>query len=94
MISSWNHIYKSLFFAHNVMFLCVEGSILGGILLIGGLYSVLWGKSRESMSDGSCSEMNKIDGAQDEQDHNKTDAAEEGRSAAAGEKVRWIMEET
>ncbi|RLN35686.1 WAT1-related protein [Panicum miliaceum] len=49
------------------------GSILGGILLIGGLYSVLWGKSKESEF-ASCSDMNTIDGAQDEQEHNKPDA--------------------
>ncbi|KAK3411500.1 hypothetical protein EUGRSUZ_I00250 [Eucalyptus grandis] len=30
-------------------------SILGGVLLVGGLYSVLWGKPREQMLDrGSC----------------------------------------
>ncbi|KAA8546969.1 hypothetical protein F0562_003398 [Nyssa sinensis] len=31
------------------------GSVLGGILLVGGLYSVLWGKSKEhKMDDGIC----------------------------------------
>ncbi|KAI6699762.1 hypothetical protein NL676_014086 [Syzygium grande] len=31
------------------------GSILGGVLLVGGLYSVLWGKSREQTLDqGNC----------------------------------------
>ncbi|KAF8011904.1 hypothetical protein BT93_I0130 [Corymbia citriodora subsp. variegata] len=31
------------------------GSILGGVLLVGGLYCVLWGKSREQVLDqGSC----------------------------------------
>ena len=29
------------------MFICLLCSILGGILLVGGLYSVLWGKSKE-----------------------------------------------
>ncbi|KDP35319.1 hypothetical protein JCGZ_09478 [Jatropha curcas] len=32
-----------------------SGSILGGVLLVGGLYSVLWGKSKEEkMSDKTC----------------------------------------
>ncbi|KAK9272020.1 hypothetical protein L1049_002389 [Liquidambar formosana] len=31
------------------------GSVLGGILLVGSLYSVLWGKSKEeNMNDGGC----------------------------------------
>ena len=60
-----------------------EGSILGGILLIGGLYSVLWGKSKESEF-ASCSDTNTIDGAQDEQpEHNKPDTDEAAKSAAA-----------
>ncbi|KAF8653475.1 hypothetical protein HU200_062221 [Digitaria exilis] len=51
------------------------GSILGGILLIGGLYSVLWGKSKEGNSNksASCSQMNTNDGAQGEEQHNKPD---------------------
>ena len=63
-----------------------EGRILGGILLIGGLYSVLWGKSKESEF-ASCSDMNTIDGAQDVQEHNKPDADMEAKSAAAGGQV-------
>lgn len=31
------------------------GSILGGILLVGGLYSVLWGKSKEQKMEKTCS---------------------------------------
>lgn len=42
------------------------GSIIGGILLVGGLYSVLWGKSKEAMIE-PCKEVTKIDDAQDEQ---------------------------
>uniref|UniRef100_A0ACD6AM10 Uncharacterized protein n=1 Tax=Avena sativa TaxID=4498 RepID=A0ACD6AM10_AVESA len=38
-------IICSSFFLGEVVHL---GSILGGILLVGGLYSVLWGKSKES----------------------------------------------
>ena len=60
--------------------------MLGGILLIGGLYSVLWGKSKESEF-ASCSDMNTIDGAQEVQEHNKPDADMEAKSAAAGGQV-------
>ncbi|CAN6162426.1 unnamed protein product [Urochloa humidicola] len=86
--SAWLPLYSvfttfcSTFFLGEIVHL---GSILGGILLIGGLYSVLWGKSKESMSDGSCSEINKIDGPQDEQEYNKPDSHEEAKSAVAGE---------
>lgn len=39
----------------NVPNVWVFFSILGGFLLVGGLYSVLWGKSREQRLDqGSC----------------------------------------
>jgi hypothetical protein len=38
---------------------------LGGLLLVGGLYSVLWGKSRENRI-ALCGEMNVIDGAEEE----------------------------
>jgi hypothetical protein len=37
---------------------------LGGILLTGGLYSVLWAKSKENMTE-PCSEANATDSAQD-----------------------------
>lgn len=39
-------IFCSSFFLGDITYL---GSILGGILLVGGLYSVLWGKSKEQM---------------------------------------------
>ncbi|KAL6864813.1 hypothetical protein ACP4OV_015964 [Aristida adscensionis] len=42
------------------------GSIVGGILLVGGLYSVLWGKSKEGKT-ALCNEVNKNNGSQDEQ---------------------------
>jgi hypothetical protein len=38
---------------------------LGGVLLVGGLYSVLWGKSKENRI-APCGEINAIDGTEDE----------------------------
>ncbi|XP_051220710.1 WAT1-related protein At5g64700-like [Lolium perenne] len=55
-------IFSSSFFLGEIVHL---GSILGGILLVGGLYSVLWGKSRENRI-APCGEMNVIDGAEEE----------------------------
>ncbi|CAL5065110.1 unnamed protein product [Urochloa decumbens] len=88
--SAWLPLYSvftmfcSTFFLGEIVHL---GSILGGILLIGGLYSLLWGKSKESTSDGSCSEINKIHGPQNEQEYNKPDSHEEAKSAVTGEQV-------
>ncbi|GJN25665.1 hypothetical protein PR202_gb13523 [Eleusine coracana subsp. coracana] len=59
-------IYCSTFFLGEIVHL---GSILGGILLVGGLYSVLWGKGKES----EIAPNNKVsvtDEAQDELDRN------------------------
>ncbi|CAL4910749.1 unnamed protein product [Urochloa decumbens] len=56
-------IFCSSFFLGEIVHL---GSIVGGILLVGGLYSVLWGKSKESKIE-PCKEMTKIDDSQDEQ---------------------------
>jgi len=50
-------------------YLSFYGSIVGGILLVGGLYSVLWGKSKEANID-PCREVNRIS---DPQDHVEID---------------------
>jgi hypothetical protein len=47
-------------------------SILGGILLVGGLYCVLWGNSKECELVPTCNEGNTIRCEQDEQGHNKS----------------------
>ena len=62
---------------------------MGGALLVGGLYGVLWGKNKECQV-GSCSQLNMTtDCAHDEEEHNKpnTFELEEATSAPAGERV-------
>lgn len=55
-------IFCSSFFLGEIVHL---GSILGGVLLVGGLYSVLWGKSKENRV-APCGAMNVNDGTEDE----------------------------
>ncbi|KAM0849223.1 hypothetical protein ACQ4PT_053857 [Festuca glaucescens] len=62
-------IFCSSFFLGEIVYL---GSILGGILLVGGLYSVLWGKSRENRI-APCGEMNVIDEAEEERSAKEKD---------------------
>lgn len=47
-----------------LLLLSFYGSIVGGILLVAGLYSVLWGKSKETNID-PCREVTKISDPQD-----------------------------
>ncbi|CAN6349450.1 unnamed protein product [Urochloa humidicola] len=68
-------IFCSSFFLGEIVHL---GSIVGGILLVGGLYSVLWGKSKESKIE-PCKEMTKIDDPQDEQKQKHLEIKEEQR---------------
>ncbi|TKW31689.1 hypothetical protein SEVIR_2G122000v4 [Setaria viridis] len=57
-------MFCSSFFLGEIIHL---GSILGGILLIGGLYSVLWAKSKETTIEPACS----VESAQDSKEHMK-----------------------
>ncbi|KAL6877609.1 hypothetical protein ACP4OV_012824 [Aristida adscensionis] len=71
-------IFCSSFFLGETIHL---GSIVGGILLVGGLYSVLCGKSKESKIT-PCSRVDTIDGAQEHehrkhQEEDKEESAEE-----------------
>ena len=62
---------------------------MGGVLLVGGLYGVLWGKNKECQAE-SCSQLNMtMDYAQDEEEHSKPNTVEleEATSAPAGERL-------
>ena len=64
------------------LFCCSCYSIVGGILLVGGLYSVLWGKSKEAKI-APCGKVNAMD---DENDHHKPQE-EEPTTASIVEQV-------
>ncbi|KAG2556666.1 hypothetical protein PVAP13_8NG194700, partial [Panicum virgatum] len=55
------------------------GSIVGGILLVAGLYSVLWGKNKENKT-LQCNKVNTMDiGMPDEQEHEQREEDKKGR---------------
>jgi hypothetical protein len=62
---------------------CFCYSIVGGILLVGGLYSVLWGKSKEAKI-ASCGKVNAVD--DDDNGHHKPQE-EEPTTASIVEQV-------
>jgi hypothetical protein len=60
---------------------------VGGILLVGGLYSVLWAKHKETQA-VSCGQVNMTDCTHDEDEHNNIPnkcGLEGATSASAGE---------
>ncbi|KAL6624419.1 hypothetical protein ACP70R_031740 [Stipagrostis hirtigluma subsp. patula] len=75
-------IFCSSFFLGEIVHL---GSIIGGILLVGGLYSMLWGKGKETKI-MPCSDLNTMDSAQDGISHHKSQE-EETRSTSLAEQV-------
>ncbi|CAL4896129.1 unnamed protein product [Urochloa decumbens] len=68
-------IFCSSFFLGEIVHL---GSIVGGALLVGGLYSVLWAKSRETKIELMSSMAKIIDGTQDGQGHKKSQEKDDG----------------
>jgi hypothetical protein len=64
-------------------------SIIGGILLVGGLYSVLWGKSKETKIAPCIIEMNDMDECHKSQENEETtssaSATEGPKTATRGE---------
>ncbi|RLM86205.1 WAT1-related protein [Panicum miliaceum] len=82
-------IFCSSFFLGEIVHL---GSILGAILLIGGLYSVLWAKSKETMIE-PCSEVNPVESAKDEKEQNKPEVhQEDGRGKNEEETSAYTVE--
>ena len=65
------------------LFCCSCYSIVGGILLVGGLYSVLWGKSKEAKI-APCGKVNTMD---DENGHQKPQEEEITTTASIVEQV-------
>ena len=61
---SLNNIYVKMKKILLLIMFC--GSIVGAILLVGGLYSVLWGKSKEAKIEPCKEVTNKIDNPVDE----------------------------
>ncbi|VAH37697.1 unnamed protein product [Triticum turgidum subsp. durum] len=76
-------IFCSSFFLGEIVHL---GSILGGILLVGGLYSVLWGKSKEIRT-APCDEPIMIHGVGDDKS-----ADEEEKNVIRSREVNGEME--
>ncbi|RLM58566.1 hypothetical protein C2845_PM18G03520 [Panicum miliaceum] len=56
------------------------GSIDGGVLLVAGLYSVLWGQNKKNNKSLPCNKVNSTDiGMQDEQEHEQMEEDNKGR---------------
>ncbi|TVU25964.1 hypothetical protein EJB05_28487, partial [Eragrostis curvula] len=77
-------IFCSSFFLGEIVHL---GSIIGGVLLVGGLYSVLWGKSKEPTVTSSRVEASASDNIQDEQGRRHKSQEEEVTSAFEAEQT-------
>ncbi|KAL6864810.1 hypothetical protein ACP4OV_015961 [Aristida adscensionis] len=72
-------IFCSSFFLGEIVHL---GSIVGGVLLVGGLYSVLWGKGKETKIT-PCSHVSTMDMTQDEIGHHKPQEEETTATSVA-----------
>jgi hypothetical protein len=63
-------------------------SVIGGILLCGGLYSVLWGKSRETKTVQCNIAATTVDGAQGEV-HRELEGQKENKGREEQEKAKF-----
>ncbi|KAF8644623.1 hypothetical protein HU200_066378 [Digitaria exilis] len=68
------------------------GSTLGGILLVGGLYSMLWAKSKETMIE-PCSEVKTMFSAQDEKEETKPEENNNHRKMQEDEVSAYAVEQ-
>nr|CAB3456421.1 unnamed protein product [Digitaria exilis] len=82
-------LFCSSFFLGEIVRL---GSILGGILLVGGLYSMLWGKSKETMIE-PCSEVKTMFSAQDEKEETKPEENNNHRKKQEDEVSAYAVEQ-
>jgi len=72
--------------------LLLFSSILGAILLIGGLYSVLWAKSKETKIE-PCSLVNPVESAKVETEQNKPEVHQvDGRGKQEEETSAYTVE--
>jgi hypothetical protein len=65
---------------------------LGGILLIGGLYSVLWAKSKETKIE-PCSEVNPVESEKDEEEQKEPEATHGSRKLDDQETSAYKVEQ-
>ncbi|TVU39488.1 hypothetical protein EJB05_12910, partial [Eragrostis curvula] len=82
-------IFASSFFLGEIIHL---GSILGGILLVGGLYSVLWAKSKEPILE-PCGQVNTLEDAQCNEDQRKPEENKMGREEHDEETAAYVVEQ-
>lgn len=88
IMNIWNH--------HPPSFFHLNDSILGGILLVGGLYSVLWAKGKETVDEPACkcSEVNTMESTQDRKEHIKPrENQEKGREENVEETLTYGVQQ-
>jgi hypothetical protein len=80
-MNSWNLLMPPYFFISK------KCSIIGGILLCGGLYSMLWGKSRETKTVQCNIEATTVDDSAQDEVHRELEEQKENKGREEQEKV-------